>query len=109
MKNHKIKISNLKNRKADSLILMLARVIGKLFHGWISYDEKSLSRLFVDRFSIGSRLVLGCLSVASRFKLGVRSVKARLNKSFIIPEFISAIPMGYFKMVPQYMPRAPDD
>ena len=108
MKKIKTKISNSNNGKADSLFLLLKRAIGKLFRILFSFDEISLSRCFVDCLPIVSRLFVDCLSVASRCKLGVSSVKARLNKSCKIPEFISSIPMGYIKMVPQYMPRAPD-
>lgn len=45
MKLEKNILNDLKTGKADSLILLLARAIGKLLTGLISSGEKSLSRL----------------------------------------------------------------
>ncbi len=108
MQKQKLKISNSNNGKADSLSILLAGAIVKLFKVFISFDENSLSRLLLDRFSIASRSFLDCSSIAARCKLNEGSMKARLNNSDSIPEYLSVVPMGYFKMVPQYMPRAPD-
>ena len=108
MQNYKIKISDSNNVKADSLILLLERVAVNLFKLFISFDEKSLSRCFVDRFSIVCRSFLDCLPMTSPCCVLEVSLKARLNNSDSLKEFISAIPMGYFKKIPQYMPRAPD-
>lgn len=108
MKNQKIKISNSKNKRAESFILMLARVIGKLFKELISFDENILSRLVLDCFSISSRSFLDWFSMTSRCKLDVSSMTSRFKISGFIKKYISAIPRGYFKKIPQYMPRAPD-
>ena len=108
MQNQETKISDSKNGKADNLFLLLKRVTGKLYKVLISFDEKSLSRCFLDRFSIGSRSFLDCFSMTSPCSVLEESLKARLNDSDSLKEFISDIPMGYFKKIPQYMPRAPD-
>ncbi len=108
MKLEKKILIGTKDRKPDNLILLLERVIRKLFKELISFDEKSLSRCFVDRFSIVSRSFLDCLPMTSPCSVLEESLKARLNNSDSLKEFISAIPMGYFKKIPQYMPRAPD-
>ena len=108
MQNSEIKISDSKNGKAESLFHILSRVIGKLFTEFISFDKNRLSRLFVDGFSISSRLFLDCFSMTCPCSVLEESLKARLNNSDSLKEFISTIPMGYFKKIPQYMPRAPD-
>ncbi len=108
MQNYKTKISDSNNVKPDSLILLLERAEVNLFKLFISFDEKSFSRCFVDRFSIVSRSFLDCLPMTSPCSVLEESLKARLNDSDSLNEFISAIPMGYFKKIPQYMPRAPD-
>ena len=108
MKKTKIKISESNNGKADSLIPFLSRAIGKLFKVFISFDENSLSRCFVDCLPIVSRLFADCFSMTCPCSVLEESLKARLNDSISLKKFISVIPMGYLKKIPQYMPRAPD-
>ncbi len=108
MKLEKKILKDSKTGKADSLILLLASVIGKLFTGLISFGENSLFRCFADEFIILCPSFLDCRSMTCPCSVLVDSLKARLNNSNIINEYLSAIPMGYYKMVPQYLPRAPD-
>ncbi|MFA5012428.1 MAG: hypothetical protein WC644_10820 [Ignavibacteria bacterium] len=108
MKNEKIKISKSRNGKRDSLILLFARIIVNLFYYLHFLDENSLCRSFVDGFIMNLGLFFDCRSMTLKCRLNVGSMKVRLCNPDSIANEASNIPMGYYKLIPQYLPRAPD-
>ncbi len=115
--NNKISAKVKRNRKRSTgiisalclhtFILLLADQIW-LFFNISRFLPIISSRLHYNHFSIVSRSFYNCFSMNPRLRLDEGSMKARFCNSGHGNFRLSSSPMGNIKLIPNYMPRAPD-
>jgi hypothetical protein len=140
--NIKIPLSNIHRRKNFSISLSVTvnnKLVSKRYFiynsGYFSVSDNqfqsslisvpsllrvhSISRSFLDRSSIISRLILVHFSIAARWFLDhrslyrtrsvvVASMYRRSGCTHILLNILTNIPYGFLKPIPQYFPRPPD-